>query len=67
MPKLTMENLTDDDSEKLLVFARQIARMTPYKFPLGSTDAYDDAVNTMNDLIRDARKITTKESADATD
>ncbi len=59
MPRVTlnMGNITDDGTESMLSFVRMLSRMRPYKFPLGTTTDYDDAVETVNSLIGQARTI----------
>lgn len=60
MPPLNMGNLTDDDSEKLLEFTRMVASFQKYGTELKETDLCDfseDAIQCMNDIIDEARKI----------
>jgi hypothetical protein len=52
---LAMANLTDDKSEELLAFVRTIANMQRYGDEM-EIDC-DDAVDCMNNLIDEARKI----------
>jgi hypothetical protein len=54
---LNMGNITDDDTESMLSFVGTLSRMRPYKLPLDSTTDYDDAVETVNSVIEQARRI----------
>lgn len=59
MAKLDMGNMSDDQIEKFLVFARSVAELNLYGSELPYQEHYgDDAMEALNSCIEEARSLT---------